>query len=186
MNFSEYSSEVFNKIASLNKANGALHEKGGSDTIDNVLRPLFFNHNLADLFGVGLVHRHSNIESGKAMVECNNVSGPWELGSLSKHGGSIVPLSWTMVEGTIYPYEYVFTNHNQTVPVSVEDCSAFAQAFFEAVQKLGLEQVIGLRRRPANEGLEVTEGAMNIMFPINEVSCPAEKVEGIKHLQEYY
>lgn len=174
MQFSEYNPLAFHSISSLYDANLNFQAKHGLTTVETDLKSIIFKHGVQALFGVGLVHRHFDLEKGTILVEKDMVTAPWRAEtSLKKHGGKIMPTSWLLWGGQIYPYEFQFLPYSKVPPPQLMDYALFVKEFFDVVKQRGLEQWVGLRRLSGEEAIgmvECTEGNVNIMFSSNEVS----------------
>jgi hypothetical protein len=171
-----YDSAVFHGISSLHDANKRFRDLGGLSFVENALKSLLLQHDVANLFGVALVHRHCDLDEGTVLVERSMITAPWQCGdSFSKHGGEVVPTSWLCKEGKLFPYEFTFSPYSKATPPKLENYAPFVEPYFAMIKHHGLEEFIGLRRLLGYECtgmLECTEGNVNIMFPINEVRLP--------------
>lgn len=86
-----YNAEVFNTLPDLPTAEESFVSKGGPDLLDNVLKPMIERYQLESKFGVGLLHRHFELEDSEKLVEFNNISLPWNSDSDDHSGGKILP-----------------------------------------------------------------------------------------------
>ncbi|KAL2372002.1 hypothetical protein BDBG_03692 [Blastomyces gilchristii SLH14081] len=180
MDFSAaYDPTIFGNVSSLETAAENFRNLNGVSIVQTTLKSLILQHEVADSFGVALVHRHFDLDNGTVLVEKDMVLSPWACdSSWDKFGGKIAPISWLCKGDKTFPYEFGFFSYRQAMPMKLEEHSAFVQAYFDAVKQHGLEEYIGLRRlsgREPEEMLECTEGKVNINFPISEI--PPEFVE---------
>ncbi|QSS57456.1 hypothetical protein I7I53_11639 [Histoplasma capsulatum var. duboisii H88] len=175
MDFSAaYDPTTFANVSSLENAAKGFSNLNGLSIVETTLKNLILQHEVADIFGVALVHRHFDLDDGTVLVEKDMVLSPWTCnGSWDKFGGKIALISWLCKEDKTVPYEFGFYSYRQASPTKLEKHSAFAQAYFDSVKEHGLEEYIGLRRLTGHEPkemLECTEGKVYINFSISEVS----------------
>lgn len=72
-----YDSDVFHGIPSLHNADKHFQDSDGLYIVENILKPLFLQHNVANHFGIALVHRHFDLDKGTVLVEKDMVTAPW-------------------------------------------------------------------------------------------------------------
>ena len=132
-------------------------------------------YGMNDMFAVVLLHRHFSMEFNEKLVEYGLVSSPWPV-EADEHGvlgGSILPRSWRVFNGELYPYEFRFvperdlaTTENPIFP------TAFVKEFRQVLSELGLDNVLGIqlidhsRDNSDIELMEVTFGRNSIMTPV--------------------
>ncbi|KAE8393658.1 hypothetical protein BDV23DRAFT_180421 [Aspergillus alliaceus] len=132
-------------------------------------------------FGLTLLHRHFNLKEHETLVETNGTSTPGGLqdtsiipGRIGKYGGSIKPFSWIVVNGRLVPYEYYFDRSPATKSspelgtAFVEDLSAILET-----HKLSNDLKFHLLGDVSQRQLEVTEGAANVAFPLDNGALPS-------------
>ncbi|KAK6000666.1 hypothetical protein QM012_003391 [Aureobasidium pullulans] len=158
-------------ILSLRQAGDIFQSQQGPSVVDVSLRALIVDHNVADQFGVILVHRHSNLEQGEAMVAFNSTATPWPSRSCNPCGGSIVPQAWRINNGKLQPYEYRFIPSESGVTNVLDEHSAFVEEFIKAIEHHGLSSCAGLSLVPegGKECLEITVNSTNIMIPSDQL-----------------
>ncbi len=97
MNFSgPYDPTAFHGISSLHDADKHFRSKNGLSFVETKLKSLILQHDVSNLFGVALVHRHFDLEEGTILVEKDMVTAPWKcdislrsiVGGLSRSLGS--------------------------------------------------------------------------------------------------
>jgi hypothetical protein len=179
-----YSTEVFHKALSIHSAGAAFRKRNADAFISGTLEPIIREHDMEALFGIGLIHRHFDLEAEEILVEFNNISTPWacEPGLTTSDAGFnslIYPVAWMLKESANHdggetrkwmPYEFAFS------PVAGKDSfvvnldnspakQAFLEAFTTALTEGGFQDILGLRAWPG-EGfggtLEFTQGRANI------------------------
>ncbi|RDL30699.1 uncharacterized protein BP5553_10044 [Venustampulla echinocandica] len=105
-----YSTRVFNTLPELHMAQDSFMIKGGKGLVDNVFKPMIEKHGLEAKLGVGLLHRHFDLEGSEKLVEFNNISLPWNSDREDSHnGGKVLPSAWVVRNGGLIPYEYYFS-----------------------------------------------------------------------------
>ncbi|EER36690.1 conserved hypothetical protein [Histoplasma capsulatum H143] len=146
MDFSAaYDPTTFANVSSLENAAKGFSNLNGLSIVETTLKNLILQHEVADIFGVALVHRHFDLDDGTVLVEKDMVRSPWTCnGSWDKFGGKIAPISWLCKEDKTVPYEFGFYSYRQASPTKLEKHSAFAQAYFDSVKEHGLEEYIEL------------------------------------------
>jgi len=87
-----YSTHAFNTLPELHPAQDSFTSKGGKHLVDEVFKPMIEKHKLEAKLGVGLLHRHFDLEGSEKLVEFNNISLPWNSDREDSHnGGKILP-----------------------------------------------------------------------------------------------
>lgn len=180
-----FDTEKFNAIASLHDVTSSFQERGGKEMVDESFRSLFKTYGLESKLGVGLLHRHFDLETGEKLVEFNNIAVPWKHHEADEYiGGKLVPNAWLVTQGDsgasrLMPYEYFFTANNgldQQQGIQLDNAEnispQFLEVFAQRVLENGLEDTIALRAFPYKGytgGLEITQGRANINFLPEEV-----------------
>jgi hypothetical protein len=177
----QYQPDLFHSLPTLFSAGTDLIARDGIRIIWEEFRNIFESHNEASTFGLGLLHRHFDLNDAERLVEFNETSTPWNVeGSADLLGGSIRPQSWLFTaDGKVVPYEFYFAPHNAGEELSLEKKSAFLEDVFAALKKHGLRDLVGLRLYPGEgyEGrVELTEGRANINFHPSQVYLYSEVV----------
>jgi hypothetical protein len=165
-------SDAQEDILSLDQANNIFQTRKGPSVIDKSLKDLILSHGLADKFGVILVHRHSRLNPGEAMVSYNNTSSPWPSQVRAPCGGSIIPQSWRMKDGKLQPYEYRFVPSRAGLNDALGSYHSFVTEFMKTLEHHDLSSCTGLSLVPESgkECLEITVNSANIMIPSDQVS----------------
>lgn len=141
--------------------------------VDNIFKPLILRHNLEGVFGIGLLHRHFELNGREKLVEFNNIAIPWQhqTDEDEHSGGRILPCAWTVVGDKLTPYEFYFEPLRRQ-SFDYDMVEAFLAEFLETLMATGLERTLCLRLFPGEGyvgGLEITEGRANVNFLPHEV-----------------
>jgi hypothetical protein len=64
-----YSTHAFNTLPELHTAQDSFTSKGGKNLVDEVFKPMIEKHKLEAKLGVGLLHRHFDLEGSEKLVE---------------------------------------------------------------------------------------------------------------------
>ncbi len=106
---------------------------------------------MAPVFGIGLLHRHFDLNPDEILVEHGSTSTPWPVppDPLNFMGGRIVPRSWYFPTASSEPrpYEFGFERHDEVVrPASAdpESHAAFVADLREILNKHSLTSLLGL------------------------------------------
>ena len=75
---SPYSSTNFHSIEDLYPAATKFKDLKGPEWVYEVAKPLLVKHGLNKTFGVGMLHRHFDIDADQILVEFNNITLPWK------------------------------------------------------------------------------------------------------------
>lgn len=174
-----FSPSTFHKALSIYSAGAALKTRDAAAFINSTLAPIIREHGMEFQSGVGLVHRHFDLESEEILVEFNDITLPWtcEPGLTTTDAGFnslIYPIAWMLQETdgqqNWMPYEFAFspTAGKDSWVVNLDNSpakQAFLAAFTAALTKGGFQDLLGLRARPGpgfQGTLEFTEGRANI------------------------
>ncbi|KAL4993126.1 hypothetical protein BDV10DRAFT_190265 [Aspergillus recurvatus] len=178
-----YSVHQFNTLPSLNDATDTFMANNGPALVLSSLWDLFYKHNVTEVFGPTLIHRHFDLKANQAIVDVNGTSTPWTLqlnqpetqGVLrfTKYGGRIQPCAWIVSpngdsDGQLMPFEFYFEpGDSSLIDTPVKTHASFMREFASVVLQHGMAGVIGLRliRDPERRSVEVTEGFANVTFP---------------------
>ncbi|KIM41075.1 hypothetical protein M413DRAFT_28156 [Hebeloma cylindrosporum] len=147
-----YRHEAFNGLYLVKEAGNDLQAKGGGVMIHDEFGPLFLKHGIEEKFGLGLLHRHFDMEPSERLVELNNISTPWDETDAQSIGGALLSHSWDALLSTF---------------------GEFLAELYAKLRALGLDKTLGLRAHPGPDfdGLvEVTVGRANINFHPSEAS----------------
>jgi len=188
-----YSSTKFHQVLDLVPSNDEFKSRGGPQFVYDICRPLLRKHGLTSVFGVGLVHRHFDIDSDQKLVEFNNITLPWRTTTMTTAGGEdveakihILPTAWMFddQEQKWMPYEFSYSPMGKVEPVRLDDARYrdFLAEYACALKDAGLQKVVGLRLWPGEGfrgGLERTEGKANIWLVPGQVRCRGS-VQNIK------
>ncbi|KPI37128.1 uncharacterized protein AB675_3594 [Cyphellophora attinorum] len=140
-----YSTETFHKALSINSAGTSLEERNAVAFVSGTLAPIIREHGMESHFGVGLIHRHFNLEPEEILVDL------------------IYPIAWMLKESTNdddgnetrkwMPYEFAFSPvaGKDSFVVNLDDSpakQAFLEAFTTALTEGGFQDLLGLRAWP--------------------------------------
>lgn len=179
-----YSSEAFHKIPDLFPVRNAFADRNGLKFVKEVLGPLIQERGLEEVFGVGLVHRHFDIDSKTKLVEFNNVTAAWvldedQVNNVLGSNSVVYETSWALDDREKWmPYEFAYaptgpTENNNIVNFKDQKYQQFISEYTAAIKEAGYEKLLGLRAWPGKDfrgGLEITEGTVNIILKPGEVS----------------
>lgn len=160
-----YAADIFNTLPDLPTAKESFVSNGGLDLIDKVLKPLIEGFKLESKLGVGLLHRHFDLQASEKLVEFNNISFPWNSIIEEHSGGKILPSAWAVKDGSLIPYEFYYSPLGRDSHFDFDTAEPFVRRFMQAVRESNLEQTLSLRLFPGEEfsgALEITEGRANI------------------------
>jgi len=111
--------------------------------------------NQNDTYGVTLVHRHAEVETGSRIFDFGQTLQPFPISDQADnlYGAKIRPKSYALRQKSWMPYEYELGDHDD------EMADEFFATSQQLVQQFGLEDYIGLRRYSPDdpEELEITE-----------------------------
>jgi hypothetical protein len=170
---SAYYPESFQNIPDLHRATEKFTREGGTTFIEVVLKPLILKYKLEAVFGIGLLHRHFDLDATEKLVEFNNISTPWRHQQDDIHsGGKIMSNGW-MIEGEqLMLYEFYFSPLGRDGAVEFTKLAPFVSEFCNSIKRAGFEDVLALRLFPHlgfEGGLEITEGRANINLTPDQV-----------------
>lgn len=168
-----YSMDMFNTLPDLHTAHESFVSNGGTEVINGLFKPMIEKYALQARLGVGLLHRHFDLEDCEKLVEFNNISFPWKIQNGDDYsGGKILPTAWAVTGDKLLPYEFYFSPLGRDSPFNFEATKPFLSDFMQAIAKLGLEKTICLRLFPHvgfTGALEITEGRANINLSPDQV-----------------
>lgn len=186
-----YSTDWFNTLPDLHTVKERFESKRGMDLVNGLFKPMVEKHQLEAKLGVGLPHRHFELEGNEKLVEFNNISLPWSNQVGDNHsGGKIIPNAWAICDGKILPYEFYFSPLGHDHPFDFDKVTAFLTEFVQVVKDRGLDRgldkIIAIRLFP-HEGftgaLELTEGRANINLSADQIcvvlSCPSHPAHNL-------
>jgi hypothetical protein len=169
-----YSTDAFNTLPDLHTAQESFVSKNGMDLVDNLYKPMIEKYQLEAKLGVGLLHRHFDLEGSEKLVEFNNISLPWQNHNGDDYsGGKIVPNAWAVSGNKLLPYEFYYSPLGRDSPFDFDATSKFLSEFMQATSELGLEHTLCLRLFPHvgfTGALELTEGRANINLSPDQVT----------------
>jgi len=176
---SEYSSDAFSEILrGIGHCWKHINVRGGQGMIFQELGPLFIKHNIAEKYGIGILHRHFDMAPNERLVEVNHVSTPWREGDCERTGASIVPTSWLFRGNQLIPYEFSFVGlgaKNKAGRTQPSEYPQFLQELATTLKKFKLHRYLALVVHPGPEyqgSVEFTAARANITVHPTEVSIP--------------
>jgi hypothetical protein len=140
-----YDPLVFDRISDVHVAAAAVKENNGEEIIRSSLKGLLQDYAVNDHLGVALVHRHFDLKPDEVMVDYRGVATPWNKALLDNYQayGSILPLSWVLIDGKPCPYEFYFTtdpdDHEHELP------PGFLSKYNATLKSQGLDGFLGIR-----------------------------------------
>lgn len=132
------------------------------------IRDLFLKHKVHKQLGIALLHKHFPIQPTERLVDCRNISAPWDFGNVGatithKYNSLILPRSFRLDQGEFVPYEFDFSNADS--PPQMDQ--AFLSKLSSLLYQHRLDQILGLRvldKHDSELTVEVTEGNINIII----------------------
>ncbi|SPO05320.1 uncharacterized protein DNG_08007 [Cephalotrichum gorgonifer] len=133
------------------------------------IRDLFLKHKVHKQLGIALLHKHFPIQPTERLVDCRNISAPWDVGDdteaiTQKYDNFILPRSFRLSQGKFVPYEFDFSDTDDLLhQVDQEFLSQLSSLLYQH----GLDHLLGIRSLDQHSSeltVEVTEGNMNIMI----------------------
>lgn len=182
---SGYDASMMNSLLYLDVAEKRFVERDGPALRSGALQDLFMKHDLVNILGLLLLHKHFDLSGNEALVDYNDTAMPWDLkdvkrsssGVMEKHKGYIKPRSWLVSTKThqLVPTEFYF--QHPASPASTYDqrplvnmTPEFVQEFAQVLEKNNLTDVLGLclLKSPFVKQLETTEGRANIAISMSD------------------
>lgn len=136
--------------------------------VSGPIRKLFLKHKIHKHLGIALLHRHFSIQPKARLVDCRNISTPWDMGNdtasvIRKYDGLVLPRSFRLIGGSFVPYEFEFFDTEPPHQMN----QAFMSQLSDQLCQLGLADILGLRNLDEYDSgltVEITEGNANIMI----------------------
>ena len=186
-----YSRDTFYEAVHISTAGDLYEERNGQKFVHDILAPIFKKHKVEEVFGVGLVHRHFDIEEDEKLVEFNMVATPWAVDVGPHHlqgkktDSLIYELSWMLnADGKWMAFEFSFSPGQGKRPyiVNIRESKYydFLVEFTQALQTHNQGNLFGLRAWPGpgfGGVFEFTQGKANINLIPEEASFE----EGVKY-----
>ena len=171
-----YSRDTFHNAFHISTAGDEFQERNGQKFISNILAPIFKKHRVEEVFGIGLVHRHFDIEEDEKLVEFNNISTPWAVDVglhelVGKKTDSLIyETSWMLdTDNKWMAYEFSFSpvGGQDSYIVNIGDPKHydFLVEYTQALKAAGWGDLLGLRAWPGpgfSGVFEFTQGKANI------------------------
>jgi hypothetical protein len=137
-------------------------------------------HQLNNEIAIRLLHQHFNLDADEKLVEHGPVSSPWPISAAQDRvtGGYIVPKSWRLYNGELYPYEFRFRSVADTEQdaVSIKFPQAFVIEISDVLKETCLDKILGITI--VDHALDSTEvELMEITYGRNSVMIPAVEQE---------
>ncbi|KAI0398871.1 hypothetical protein F4802DRAFT_613296 [Xylaria palmicola] len=177
--------KTYRSLTSLGEALDRFDQGPGQTVLNEEIRALFERtEGAADLFGIGLLHSHFDMDDDEILVEHGSTSTPWKVPQDPTNfmAGHIVPRSWCFESGSditrLRAYEFAFQSHNgdeDNVVVGLEAHQDFIQDLYRILEKNDLTSTLGLMAISPDylprHGREVvkcerTFGRANVVFNI--------------------
>ncbi|KAF7561810.1 hypothetical protein G7046_g2353 [Stylonectria norvegica] len=190
-----YSAESFNALPSLGTVVDDYKASTGEEAMETALQSLFLRYDMTKTFGLGLVHRHFDLQQNELLVEVNGTATAWGIptdidddgvadlapGEFRKHNGCIKPHAWKVQGQGLVPYEFYFVS--DYAPRQYRDVAGlqaidpnFLRELIELLQENELDGILGLRllRDISYTSVEVTEGQANVTFQVTDDFAPKD------------
>lgn len=176
--------KTYGSLSTLGEALDMFDQGPGQAVLETEIRALFErNDGAAKVFGIGLLHRHFDMDEDEILVEHGSTSTPWKVPQdpINFMAGRIVPRSWRFDDaggGTARPqaYEFGFEPHSgDSNDADVAAHQTFIEELYGILEKNGLISTLGLMAVPPDylpsHGREVvkcerTFGRANVVFDI--------------------
>jgi len=170
----------------VNSAHEEFASKSGHDFINNVAKPLLYTHKTNTILGITLIYRPFDLKPTQELVTFRDASMPWDVPGYDSDDAQIPTLKsrkrmlavdpdWLDGRISYMSYEHqAFALPALTANEEYPRLNAFTDflaEFGRAVQKAGLEHVVGLFSRPSSDfqgGLERIEGGAVVQYPAGE------------------
>lgn len=165
----QYAPAAYDSLPSLRKARELFNQSNASQQLHGPIRQLFLNHDVHDIFGMALLHRHFSIGPAERLVDYKQSATAWHVGcenasTIPKYGGFVVPRAIRWINQRPCPYEFAFSES----PVSLDGYEKFLRELANMLEELNLQEILGLRMLESHDSsrnVEVTEKTTNIMIP---------------------
>ncbi|KAK7398604.1 hypothetical protein QQX98_012013 [Neonectria punicea] len=177
--------KTYGSLPTLGEALDRFDQGPGQSVLDTDVRALFERtDSVANLFGIGLLHRHFDMDEDEILVEHGSTSTPWKLPQDPGNfmAGRIVPRSWRFGPGSgnasLQAYEFGFQpNQDDGDGDNVDPTAhqAFIEELYGILEKNDLGSTLGLMAVSPDylpsHGREVvkcerTFGRANVVFDI--------------------
>jgi hypothetical protein len=169
----EYSPCIYQSLPGFDDIAKAFKDRKGKYFI-RAVREIYLKHGVEECLGVGLVHRHFDMDSDEILVQEGMISKPYTMKEIED--SNIVPTSWTFRDNTLYPYEFEFAPSDATA-------FGFSQEFLTELRDLlkafDYDTFLGITTyRKGPTLFERTEGRNNILAvvegdPASDHTVPA-------------
>lgn len=194
----DYASEKYHSLRSLHEAHDLFLNANAEELVDTKICDLFVKHNLHNIYGVSLLHRHFDMSPEERLVESGNVSAPWSYHqpSSSLFGGSVVPRSWmySSADRAFYPIEFGYNAQLQqtypsTPPSDMANGTAFLDEFCTLLEQYNMTDILGLTtmspNAPGTMKIEKTWGKTNVVFTVAEDESDVSSKETISAMWNF-
>ncbi|PPQ93385.1 hypothetical protein CVT25_007094 [Psilocybe cyanescens] len=172
-----YRHDSFSGLPDIIDAGSDLHAKGGCGIIHKVFGPIFIKYGVEEKLGLGLLHRHFDMEPSEQLIELNNISTLWGATDANDIGSALLENSWLFSNNELVPYEFIYQHGEFTQDSMLAALDGFLVELYAKLSALGLDKTLGLRRHPGPDfdGLvEVMVGKAKINFHPSKASrCPS-------------
>ena len=168
-----YDPAAFTHIPFIKDATIQFYENGLHKLVQSI-GALIRDHQLENMFGVCLVHRHFELRDNEKLVEYKGTATPWENGTERTTGGTVTAQSWFYHGDKLVPFEFEY------VPPDIEHAihwelipAGFLAGLRSLIDTHTSGHLLGLRRYPGDDypgGVEVTQGRANITFHPEDVT----------------
>lgn len=177
-----YDHQVFDSLPDVTTAANTVKDKEGEQLIRSAVKDLLLKHSLNNKLGVALVHRHFDLKPDEVMVDYQGVATPWNTALLDQYStfGSVLPLSWVVVDGKPRPYEFYYaTKASADGSEAIELPRDFVAEYDSLLKRSGLEGFLGIRALKGQSG-EGNEGTMEFTQRYATFTVPYKSGSGYK------
>ncbi|KAK7428347.1 hypothetical protein QQZ08_005104 [Neonectria magnoliae] len=146
--------KTYGSLSTSGEALDRFDQGPGQSVPDTEIRALFERtDSVANLFGIGLLHRHFDMDKDGILVKHSSTSTPWKLPQdpVNFMGGRIVPRSWRFGLGSgnasLQAYEFSFQpNQGDGDGDNVDPTThqAFIEELYGILEKNDLGSTLGL------------------------------------------
>jgi len=149
-----------------------IKERQIPEDVYSEIRSVFLDHSVQNDLGLCIVHRHFSLQPSEQLVEYHHVTAPWRVRESPDYlQPRISPKNWAFIEGKLFPYEFRFTDSDDT-PEHYSIPSAFVSDLLDLFSRYDLRDVYGLvalkdedRDIAKGASLEFTAGRTNVVVP---------------------
>lgn len=166
---SPYSPQRYNTIPNIDDA--AQHFPVGMiEQVTESIGSVFIKHQLQDIFGLVLLHKHFELDENEILLNVGSVTVPCNKNHLVTLNRKIQPSAWIITAGGLVLYEYCDAFGKTVDFISylpfVSELRVILEQFSLA-DKIGLCRLFEHDLNSAGTQFEFTQGRANITLPLD-------------------